>query len=286
MQLLHVVHQTTYTFDQAVVLRPHRLLLRPRDGFDLRIQRSGLSITPTPQLYWQRDAFNNSVAIAVFDQPTARLDIVSTLTLEQYQTDGLSLAQLLPSPASDDDFELEAAGLQVYQTSRLKPSELPESLTRGLRPACASDEQFSALQALCADIKTVIAYQTRATPGVQTCLETLALGSGSCRDLAWLLIEVVRSCGLPARFVSGYLLSHQFETEDGATHAWAEVYFKDYGWIGFDPTVGRPTGMQHITVAVAPDPKYVTPVSGAYVSAPNTQVDLLVKVRVAAHAAG
>ncbi|MDB3978742.1 transglutaminase family protein [Pseudomonadales bacterium] len=285
MQLIHVVHQTTYTFDQVVTLRPHRLLLRPRDGFDLRIRQSGLSITPTPALYWQRDAFNNSVAIAVFDQPTLQLDIVSTLTLEQYQTDGLNLSQLLPNPVLDHDLEPEAAVLQAYQTSRLALSDLPQSLTEGLSRACAAHEQLLALQALCADIKAVIAYQIRETPGVQTCLETLALGSGSCRDLAWLLIEVVRGCGLPARFVSGYLLSHQFEPIDGATHAWVEVYFTDYGWIGFDPTVGRPTGAQHIAVAMAPDPKYVPPVSGAYLSAPNTRVDLSVKVRVEAQPA-
>ena len=285
MQLIHVVHQTTYTFDQAVTLRPHRLLLRPRDGFDLRIRKSGLSITPTPALHWQRDAFNNSVAIAVFDQPTTQLDIVSTLTLEQYQSDGLSLAQLGSSHVPDTDLEPETTVLRAYQTSCLEPSELPQSLTEELSRACASHEQVSALQALCADIKAVIAYQIRETPGVQACLETLALGSGSCRDLAWLLIEVVRVCGLPARFVSGYLLSHQFEPEDGATHAWVEVYFKDFGWIGFDPTVGRPTGAQHIAVAVAPDPKYVPPVSGAYLSAPKTQVDLSVKVRVEAQIA-
>lgn len=282
MQLIHVVHQTTYTFDQAVTLRPHRLLLRPRDGFDLRIRRSGLQITPTPALYWQRDAFNNSVAIAVFDQPTTQLDIVSTLTLEQYQGDGLSLAQLLPNHAADVDLEPEAMALQVYQATQLELSDLPQSLTEGLSRACAAEEQFSALQVLCADIKTVIAYQTRESPGVQACLDTLTLGSGSCRDLAWLLIEVVRGCGLPARFVSGYLLSHQFEPADGATHAWVEVFFKNYGWIGFDPTVGRPTGAQHIAVAVAPDPKYVSPVSGAYLSTPDIQVDLSVKVRVEA----
>ena len=165
MQLIHVVHQTTYTFDQAVTLRPHRLLLRPRDGFDLRIRQSGLSITPTPALYWQRDAFNNSVAIAVFDQPTLQLDIVSTLTLEQYQTDGLSLSQLLPNPVLDHDLEPEAAVLQAYQTSRLALSDLPQSLTEGLSRACAAHEQFLALQALCADIKAVIAYQIRETPG-------------------------------------------------------------------------------------------------------------------------
>ena len=165
MQLIHVVHQTTYTFDQAVTLRPHRLLLRPRDGFDLRIRQSGLSITPTPALYWQRDAFNNSVAIAVFNQPTLQLDIVSTLTLEQYQTDGLNLSQLLPHPVLDHDLEPEAAVLQAYQTSRLALSDLPQSLTEGPSRACAAPEQFLALQALCADRKAGIAYQIRETPG-------------------------------------------------------------------------------------------------------------------------
>ena len=282
MQLIHVVHQTTYRFDQAVTLRPHRLLLRPRDGFDLRIRASGLQISPTPKLYWQRDAFNNSVAIAVFDQPTTQLDIVSTLTLEQYQTDGLDLMPLLPNQAADIDLQPNDALLAVYRASSLEPDAMPHALTQGLTRACSAGEQFSALKVLCADIKGSIRYQTRESPGVQTAAQTFALSSGSCRDLAWLLIEAVRGCGLPARFVSGYLLSHQFEPEDGATHAWAEVFLNDYGWVGFDPTVGRPAGAQHIAVAVANDPKYVPPVSGSYRSTPNTQADLTVKVRVEA----
>ncbi len=118
MQLIHVVHQTTYRFDQAVTLRPHRLLLRPRDGFDLRIRASGLQISPTPKLYWQRDAFNNSVAIAVFDQPTTQLDIVSTLTLEQYQTDGLDLMPLLPNQAADIDLQPNDALLAAYSSEQ------------------------------------------------------------------------------------------------------------------------------------------------------------------------
>jgi transglutaminase-like putative cysteine protease len=108
-------------------------------------------------------------------------------------------------------------------------------------------------------------YQVREEPGVQTPDETLARGTGSCRDFANLFMQAARVLGLAARFVSGYLNSPFADGRGGATHAWAEVYLPGAGWKGFDPTSGEIAGSRHIAVAVARLPEVVSPVSGAFV---------------------
>jgi transglutaminase-like putative cysteine protease len=118
----------------------------------------------------------------------------------------------------------------------------------------------------------------REEPGVQRPGETLALGSGSCRDYAVLMMDAVRHWGFGARFVTGYI--QMDNNQHGATHAWTEIYIPGAGWKGFDPTNNKVTGAEHVSVAVARDPEKASPISGVWKGPANAFDRMDVEVRV------
>jgi transglutaminase-like putative cysteine protease len=130
--------------------------------------------------------------------------------------------------------------------------------------------------------------------GVQTPAETLALGRGTCRDLALLMMEACRSLGMAARFVSGYLYDPALDlgvesAGEGApvrgagdTHAWVQIYLPGAGWVEFDPTNGLVGGANLIRVAVARDPAQAIPLQGSYYGPPEAFLDMVVDVKVSA----
>ena len=113
----------------------------------------------------------------------------------------------------------------------------------------------------------------REEPGVQSAIKTLACGTGSCRDFAFLFMEAMRCLGLAARFVSGYLYAPLI-AEIGSTHAWAEVYLPGAGWKGFDPTIGKIVGSDHIAVAVARLPEAVPPIAGSFAGSADSSLNV------------
>jgi transglutaminase-like putative cysteine protease len=125
--------------------------------------------------------------------------------------------------------------------------------------------------------------------GIQPPLQTLKLGSGSCRDFALLMMEAVRALGFAARFVTGYLYSPGRDgganRGGGSTHAWVQVYVPGAGWMEFDPTNGIVGSHDLIRVAVARDPAQAVPLWGTWTGFPSDSLGLTVEVQVTSEAA-
>ena len=280
MQRIKIWHQTRYTFSGSVWLEPHRLMVRPREGHDLRIESWRLDTTPPATLRWHRDAHDNSVATTTFDTPAKQLLITSEVIIQHY--DEAPLDFLVTDYAVNYPFAYEpeeAAVLAPYMScSTQARNGALRTWVAGFWKPGERIQTYGLLERLCTGINRGMSYQVREEPGVQTAVETLSCGTGSCRDFANLFMEAARALGLAARFVSGYLNTPVAQPSAGATHAWADVYLPGAGWKGFDPTLGELAGSKHIPTAVARSPEAVPPVAGSFFGPQGTRLEVGVQV--------
>ncbi len=276
MQRYKILHRTYYNFSAAVRLERHALRMRPREDHDLRIESSSLKITPPATLRWHRDVEDNSVAIATFDSTASHLSVESEVTIQQYNQAPLDF--LMADYAVDYPFDYtpeDRPGLLPYMSvGEQAPPGMVTDWVANLWRSGERLQTYALLQRLNAHIHQTLTYQMREEPGVQTAEETLSCGTGSCRDFAFLFIEAARRLGFAARFVSGYLHAPPSTADFGATHAWAEAYLPGAGWTGFDPTVGKIVGANHVAVAVAWSPDLVAPIAGWFIGSAEASLDV------------
>lgn len=283
MRRLQIKHVTTYEYSEAVALLPHKLLLRPREGHEIRIESAELIIFPAHQLQWQRDVYDNAVAQATFTEQANQLSIDSRVLIQHYDDQPLDF--LVADYAVLFPFQydvVERADLGPY-LSVIFEQDLP-LLSTWLQQFWQSGqvvETYLLLEWINKAIATGFTYQQREEPGVQAPAITLTTHAGSCRDFATLFIEACRSLGLAARFVSGYQYSPSLMLSQGSTHAWSEVYLPGAGWKGFDSTSGLVVGNNYIPVAVSRHPESVPPVSGSFQTANPQSPIMSVVVEVA-----
>ena len=243
MQRFKIFHETEYRYQRPITLGAHKLLVRPRDGHDLRIEESRLEITPNALVSWHRDELDNSVALATFDNAsTTVLKIVSEVTVVHY----LSLRHDLPINEKARSFpiayeESESRALAAYTAAASAQNHDVNFHCWLNQVSTGQTENLALLSHLAQQIYSTCTYQSRDEEGVQTPSQTLSRQSGSCRDYAWLFVAAARTLGFAVRFVSGYFHTAGTALGDGATHAWAEVYLPGAGWTGFDPTCNRIT---------------------------------------------
>jgi uncharacterized protein (DUF2126 family) len=271
---IHVAlnHVTHYRYDRDVRLGPQVVRLRPAPHCRSRILSYSLRVEPTGHFVnWQQDPQANYLARLVFPEATRELRIEVDLVVEMAVHNPFDFflepgAEKLPF-VYDPTLEHELA---PYRQT-LPPTPLfqvyLDSISR--EPKATADFLVDLNRRLSQDI----GYLIRLEPGVQTPEETLSNRSGSCRDSAWLLVQLMRQLGVAARFVSGYLiqLTADVNALDGPSgpasdftdlHAWCEVYLPGAGWIGLDPTSGLLAGEGHIPLAASPDPSSAAPITG------------------------
>ncbi|MCB1440525.1 MAG: transglutaminase family protein [Nitratireductor sp.] len=269
-EAIRIVHTTRYRYARPVNFGEHQLMLRPRDGHDMRLVSSSIAITPPADLRWHFDTFGNSVATATFLQSSDILEIRSELLVRRYPHEPLLDSEKRIETHYPFRYpEVDRIDLAPYIAlhNPLDEAVLSHWLDREFtnRPS----ELLSFLRELSETIHRSMTYARRDSHGTQSPAETISLGSGSCRDFAFLFMEAARHFGIAARFVSGYLndltadgTSHQ---GGGATHAWAEAYMPNEGWIEFDPTNLIVGSSELIRIAVTRAPEQAIPISGSFV---------------------
>jgi transglutaminase-like putative cysteine protease len=265
MNALTITHTTRFHYHAPVLLLPHRLLLRPRPGHDVALAAFALRITPPARIAWSHDVAGNAVAIARFDQPARMLEIESRSALfldaVPWPVFDIAAGAIRYPLAYDAQDQIDLGALAVPQHD--DPDGRLRSFARGF-VAGESTDTLSLLKDLCAGIGNAIRYQARFEEGTHPPLTTLALGEGSCRDLAVLFAEAARHLGFGARIASGYLDDPATSVAADTTHAWAEAFVPGAGWISVDPTNRQVGGHNLIPVAVGCSIGQVSPISGSY----------------------
>ncbi len=291
MARISITHSTQYTYRNPVGLARHRLMLRPDDSHDLRLHRADLDIDPAPSLvHWTHDAFDNSICFLEWPQTlrTKRLSIVSTLDLTHHPDGpplpGYSLAPDAQAfPFSYDPREIpDLAGLMERQLP--DPDRTVDAWARRFADGASHARTLKAMEAMTHAIKADFRYEARYSEGTQTAAETIALGSGTCRDFAVPMMEALRSFGVATRFVTGYLYDDTSGTTrgGGSTHAWCNAYLPGAGWIEYDPTNGLVAGSNLVRVGVARSAAQALPVSGGFFGGAGDAIGMHVDVAVSA----
>lgn len=255
-------------------------MMRPVDTHAVRVIEATLELSPPGETRWGLDAYGNSVCLFQPRGSATELRIVNNLLIERYPA---SLNVVLDPTAMVDDEESRSLVLAPYWIP--VTSDDDNLAFKDWMQAHApndGEERLDFIMRLNARLHQEIAYSSREIEGVQAPAETATLGTGACRDIAWLMIEALRRWGYAARFASGYIFSPGNQLQGaGATHAWCEVFLSGLGWIEFDPTNGIAESRDLIRVASTRTPAEAAPVSGATVTPAAGQLEVHVDVAVA-----
>lgn len=266
-------HVTHYKYDRPVQLGPQVIRLRPAPHCRSNVISYSLRIEPEQHfINWQQDPFANYLARLVFPEKTREFKVTVDLVVEMAVYNPFDF--FLEPQAENFPFKYSES-----QAQELAPYLVADEVTPLVRAYLDKIDRkkqrtIDFLVGLNQQVQKDVDYLIRMEPGVQTPEETLANGSGSCRDSGWLLVQLLRHVGLAARFVSGYLiqLTPDVKALDGPSgttvdftdlHAWCEVYLPGAGWIGLDATSGLMAGEGHIPLACTPTPSSAAPIEGA-----------------------
>ena len=278
MTRLSIRHETRYRYGQPVGFGPQRLMVRPRDSHADLLVNASLELSQPGDTRWMYDALGNCICWYHPHGMADSLTIVSNLVIERYPAPLPALAD----PHTAAPFIYSVADRTVLDPFIIPTTDVDPVVRAWLREHMSRPEEAAVayLARLNQAIHAEFEYSARDEEGAQIPSITISSGKGTCRDLAWLMIEALRQLGYAARFVTGYLYSpHLDETGGeaegghrgaGSTHAWCEVFLPALGWMEFDPTNGLAESPHLIRVASTRVPE--PPISGSIIGDPRSCV--------------
>jgi transglutaminase-like putative cysteine protease len=284
---LIVTHKTTYRYAEQVSFGPHRMMLRPRDSHEMRLLSATLTTSLPANFVWTYDVFGNEVCTGHFQGRANELSIESRLEIDRFASavpTAFLSGKEAPFPIVYSADEAADLGATMLTTDETYPDDL-RAWIAGLSQRYPGGA-MNLLTGLCQEIHGTYTYETRFEQTTQDPAVTFRNRSGACRDFAALFIACARLLGFGARFVSGYLFDPipvngaPAMQGAGASHAWADVYMPDTGWIEFDPTNGLVASDRLIRIAAVRAPQQALPISGSFVGTPTAFIGLWVGVDV------
>jgi transglutaminase-like putative cysteine protease len=283
MARFSIRHETLYTYERPVRFAVHRLLVRPRDSHAIRVMETSLTLSPPGDTRWLYDALGNSVCCFTPQGEGRTLSIVSNLVIERFPTPLARLQIADPQTATPIVYSPDD---RAVLTPFIDPvtADAEGALLDWLRGHMGGPQEpaLDFLMRLNRTIHDTFEYSARDQGAAQEPSHTVRMGSGTCRDFAWLMVEALRRLGYAARFVTGYLYSpaRSRMRGAGATHAWCEVFLPELGWTEFDPTNALVESPDLIPVAVTRTPAEAAPISGAiFGDGGHSQLTVRVDVR-------
>ena len=268
MAVIRVRHVTTYRYAQPVAFGEHRLMLTPRDAFDQRTVVASVAIEPRPfRTLRNDDRYANRVDLVEFDAFASRLSFASEFTVETTPSALPSPKALRGNALSPSERDAAAAFASASVEGGHDLARFIDLHRRG--PEDAPSAAFEVLSAITREATDRFRYRARHAPGVQSAAETLSRGAGTCRDFAVLLMAAARALGLPACFVSGYVVTRRggagvARRGGGSTHGWAQVLIPGHGWLDFDPTNAIVGSRDLVRVSLTRDAAEAVPLGGTY----------------------
>ena len=268
----HITHRTLYEYAAPVTVSHHVARLEPGSSNSQTCERFSLKIFPEPALRKEHsDYFGNRLCFFAIQEIHNQLEIIthSRVAVRGPKTDGLknsltweAAAALFRDPVSPEVVEPYQF---IFDSPQVRASL---DLADYARESFATDTPLiEGAQDLTRRIFNDFKYDVKATTVATPLEEVLGTRRGVCQDFAHLGIAFMRSLGLPARYVSGYLRTRPPEGKPrlvgtDASHAWFSVFCPGTGWVDFDPTNNVQPGEEHITVAFGRDFGDVSPVAG------------------------
>lgn len=276
---LRIRHSTRYTYDQKVQLNIHEFYLIPLQRFYFKVLKSNWTVFPTPLGFHERINFeNNPYFQAWFTGETDFLEIKSDFEIEVEDFNPYGFI-IQPQPIFPfDQFaysEEKRDYLKIYTEGETLP-EIPDFVKGVLKEA---DGLVGFLVLLLAKIHSKWEHIIRHEEGIMPPSEVFESKTGSCRDLSWMLMAMLRSIGLACRFVSGYAFNPKLDAGH-ELHAWVEVFLPGASWIGLDPSLGLLADSRYIPLAISYEPRFASPVVGNYSgdSASHMVTDVVIEV--------